>query len=163
MTTCRTGMRPRLRSGLMIALILGLVLGLAGPAQGATVADLGALVPSGLNAKDQVVGDVSDPNDPTAATHAALWSNGTLTPLPEPSGATQSDALAINASGRIVGDSNTHAEFWNGPSAPTQIGPIFDFGPGGDFSQANGVDAAGDVAGFTVQSSTPGRGRAHHR
>ena len=83
-------------------------------------------------------------------------------PLPEPPNATESDALGINQAGRIVGDAtvpssggaDVHAEFWDGVGAPTQVGPIASFGPGSDFGQANGVDAAGDVAGFTTAQST---------
>jgi hypothetical protein len=144
---------------LAVAPVVALGPGLAGPARAANVVDLGAFVPAGLNAKDQVVGNILDGSVPNALPRAGVWSNGFLSPLPEQSGATQSDALAINQAGRIVGDDtvptahngpDTHAVFWDLASAPTQVGPIASVGAGGDSSQANGVDTAGDVAGITV-------------
>ena len=154
----------RLGSGVsrVVTLVIVLALGIAGQARAATVVDRGVFVPAGLNAKDQVVGNIFDGNLPNAVPHAGLWSNGVLSPLPEQAGAIQSDAYAINQAGRIVGDDrvpaqggyDVHAVFWNGVGAPIQVGPIASFGPGSDFSQASGVDAAGDVVGFTVGPST---------
>ena len=128
----------------------------------AQVFDLGAsFIPDGLNAKDEVVGNIFDASVQNSVPHAGLWSNGVLTPLPEQPGAIQSDAYAINQAGRIVGGDTVpskkgndfHAIFWNGVGPPTQVGPIASFGPGSDGSQANGVDAAGDVVGETVGPS----------
>jgi uncharacterized membrane protein len=151
-------MRLRIGVGPLVTLGIVLVLGIAGPARAATVVDLGGIVPAGLNAKDQVVGDLDQQNS-NQLPHAALWSNGTLTPLPEQAGALGSNAYAINSSGRIAGDSTVavppnpygstqlHALFWDGAGAPSQIEPQASTG-GYDFSQADGVDTAGDVAGF---------------
>jgi uncharacterized membrane protein len=113
-------MRLRIGVGPVVTLIV-LAIGVTSQARAATVFDLGAFVPSGLNAKDQVVGDIYDANAQNAVPHAGLWSNGVLTPLPEQPGATQSAAFAIN-----------------------QAGPLASFGPSSDFSQASSVDAAGD-------------------
>ena len=157
-----TGRGIRLRMGVRSSVMMAIVLtfALAEQAGAATITDLGTLIPAAVNAR-QVVGNIFDSNLANPVPHAALWSNGVLTALPEQSGATQSDALAINQAGRIVGDdtvpaqtsSDTHAVFWNGLGAPTQIGPLASFGPGSDFSQATAVDAAGDVVGFTVGPS----------
>jgi hypothetical protein len=154
-------MRPRIGVGPLVTLVVVLTLGVTGLARAATVFDLGAFVPAGLNAKDQAVGDIYDANAQNAVPHAGLWSNGVLTPLPEQPGATQSAAFAINDAGRIAGDDrvpaqsgyDVHAVFWDGTGAPTQIGPLASFGPGSDFSQASSVDAAGDVVGYTVTQS----------
>ena len=143
---------------LFLALVMVLALGVTGQARAATVVDLGGIVPAGLNAKDQVVGDLDNASN-TSVTHAALWSSGSLTPLPEQAGASNSDAYAINATGRIVGDStvpsppspygsnDVHAVYWDGAGAPSQIDPQPSV-RNDDFSQADAVDAAGDVAGF---------------
>ena len=142
------------------AFVAGVVMAGAAPASGAVI-NLGAnFLPDGLNSKDQVVGDLVD-NIGNNPPHAYEWSAGHLTALPEQANATTSDAFAINANGRVVGDdtvpsahgSDVHAVYWD-PSGPaTQVGPISNFGPGGDFSVASGVDAAGDVAGATVGPS----------
>src|SRR5947208_2142928 len=84
---------------LFLALVMVLTLSVAGQSRAATVVDLGGIVPAGLNAKDQVVGDLNQQDDSNPYGHAALWSNGTLTPLPEQAGAGGSDAFAINDAG----------------------------------------------------------------
>ena len=145
-----------------VIVVVLLALALAGPARAAGVTNLGSFVPAGLNAADQVVGDIPDPSPDTSNGHAALWSDGVLTRLPEQPGATKSDAFAISAGGRIVGDNyvpvvptpygsnEVHALYWDGVTAPTQVEPL-DTVPGRDYSQALAVDAAGDVVGLADQ------------
>ena len=125
----------------------------AARARSATVTDLGEFVPNGLSNNNIVVGDILvEPNEMTSSTHAAVWSNGTLTPLPERAGTSESEAYAVNEAGRAVGleyvdGNNVHAVYWDGVAGlPTQIGPL---AGDADFSQAEDVDAAGDVAGST--------------
>jgi hypothetical protein len=64
-------------------------------ALGATVTDLGAFIPIGLNSHGVVVGDVVIEIDNggifTSFTHAAMWSDGTLTRLPERAGVSESE------------------------------------------------------------------------
>ncbi len=133
-----------------------LTLLVAASATGATVTDLGSFVPSGLNTKGVVVGDIVDQNDENFVPHAGIWTNGILTPLPERAGTSQSDALAVSETGRVVGleyvpgTGDVHAVYWDGVAAPTQIGPLI---PGTDFSQAADVDGAGNVVGSTQGGS----------
>ncbi|MCW5893475.1 MAG: hypothetical protein KIT14_23415 [bacterium] len=127
------------------------------PATAATVVDLGAFIPIGINAHGGVVGDVVGRDDDDAPGHAAMWANGTLTPLPERPGTQLSDALAIGDGGRIVGleyvdGNNVHAVYWDGATTPVQIGPP---STGFDFSQATDVDAAGNVVGGTSLDDGP--------
>ncbi len=144
-------------TSVIVVVLVGL--GLAGPARAAGVTNLGSFVPAGLNASDQVVGDIPDLSPDGGHQHAALWSDGILTPLPEQPGATKSDAFAISAGGRVVGDNyvpvvptsygsnEVHALFWDGVGAPTQVEPV-DPVSGFDYSQALDVDAAGDIVGL---------------
>lgn len=140
------------------ALLLALtLLILPSPATAATVVDLGYMVPSAVNVHGVVVGDTFDPIDDQEPGHAAMWSGGALTPLPETPGAELSDALAISDTGRIVGleyiDSNTvHAVYWDGLAGPVTISPLStDF----DFSQALDVDANGTVVGSVSLNDGP--------
>jgi hypothetical protein len=141
------------------ALAFSLVLFVAAPAQAGTVIDLGSFIPNGLNNRQQVVGDTMDPDeddDVDVPGHAAVWKAGVLARLPEPSGTTASDAYAINASGRVAGTVRTaqgfHAVYWDGPTdLAHQIGPLNDGHD--DFSQANGVDTAGEVVGLTQDAN----------
>ncbi len=141
--------------------MLALVLLLAGaaPARATTVINLGDFIPNALNGHRQIVGDSHDPNADQAPTHAELWSRGVLTRLAEPAGTDHSDAYAINASGRIAGDSvstttGSHAIYWDGATGvPHQIGPIKANGIV-DYSAATGVDDSGDVVGNTLDADT---------
>ena len=145
------------RRALAAALLLVATLARGGPAaaagSGATLIDLGAFFPDGVNAHGVVVGDVVDHVPLSIVPHAAVWANGTLTRLPESDGTTESEAFAVNDAGRVVGlefvdDSvGVHAVYWDGTAGPTQIARLF---PGSDFSSANAVDTAGDVVGFTT-------------
>lgn len=130
----------------------------AARARAVTVTDLGPLVPLGMNNNDQVVGDVL--NSSANTNHAELWSNGTLSLLPEPSGASGSDAYEINQAGRIVGDdvfpvtSEVDALYWDPGTTATRIPPV-QTGGATDFSQANSVDVAGDMVGRILSGSMP--------
>ena len=121
-------MRSYLRASLCALLVL---LGTAAQAQAITVVNLGDFIPNALNNHRQIVGDSVDPANDDAPSHAEMWTAGVLTRLREPANATVSDAYAINASGRIVGDAQVssplgdHAIYWDGPTdAPHQIGPL---------------------------------------
>jgi len=97
-----------------------------GLSQGAMVA---------LNGQEQIVSDTNN--------YAAVWQNGALTQL----SASYSGATALNDNGEIVGYGTgtngwTMAMAWqNGQQ--TVIGAL----PGGNYSRALGVNAAGDVVG----------------
>jgi len=99
------------------------------------------------------------PGDGSAPTHAELWSGGILSRLAEPAGTDHSDAYAINAYGRIAGDSvssttGSHAIYWDGATGtPRQIGPVKANGIV-DSSSATGVDDSGDVVGIPVDNDT---------
>ena len=88
--------------------------------------------------------------------HAVLWDHGTITDLGTPPGGCCSIAVAINARGQVVGQSQTpnatgsleiHAFLW-------ERGTITDLGtlPGGCCSTANAINNRGQVVGF---SQTP--------
>jgi probable HAF family extracellular repeat protein len=127
--------------------------------QNGTITDLGTPGQfSGANAindNGQVVGAAYN-----GSYHATLWQNGTATDLGTLSGtqAAQSFAVAINASGQVVGyssalgDTETHAFLW-------QNGTMSDLGTlGGTFSQAFGINTSGQVVGI---SSTAGDTENH--
>lgn len=162
-------LRPTLRGGApahrylatLLLLTAATALGIADPA-GAAVTDLGAgIVPFAVNSKRVVVGDSTDPANDEAPSHAVVWKAGTLTRLPEPAGTTNSDAVGINASGRIVGSvkvgGDVHAVYWDPPysAQPVQAGPIGTVTAGGDYSLGEGIDAAGDIVGRTVDATDP--------
>jgi hypothetical protein len=123
---------------------------LAARAIGATITDLGSFVPSDVSKQGVVVGNIIDLNDDNFLPHAGIWRNGTLTRLPERSGTTQSDAVAVSETGRVVGLEvappaiQVHAVYWDGIAAPTPLGPFI---AGDDFSDAADVDFAGNVVG----------------
>lgn len=125
-------------------------------ARAATVTSLGALVPSGVSKNGVVVGVVVDETDDSSTPHAAMWSNGTLSLLPERSGTAESDAQAVSETGRVVGleynNGEVHAVYWDGVTLPTQIGPL---AAGVDFSNASDVDFDGNVVGLTTLGTQP--------
>jgi probable HAF family extracellular repeat protein len=103
--------------------------------------------------------------DPTK-THATLWKNGTPIDLGTLGGA-KSNAFDLTEDGRVVGQAHipgtplvTHAFLWhddngNGVSDP---GEMKDLGtlPGGTFSTAQGINSAGQIAGYAAPSgNTP--------
>lgn len=85
-------------------------------------------------------------------TQSALWTAGTVTRL-NTLGGTTSEARAINASGQIVGVSDTafgdyRARLWDG-GAVNSLGTL----AGGSFSMANGINDSGQVVGASNTSS----------
>lgn len=131
-----------------------------------TMIDLGTLGgntsgANGINDSGAVVGEASTNyapkgQEPEGPPHAFLWTSSggmvDLGVLPGGSPSTEdSDALAINASGEVVGwaegTAHTPAAFlWNGT--------MYDLGTlGGQISQANAINTNGQVAGFAATSN----------
>jgi probable HAF family extracellular repeat protein len=114
---------------------------------GGTMTDLGTLpggsesIAYGINASGQIVGDSITAS--TGYWHAFLYSDGTMTDL-GPGGAN-----AINDSGQAVGGLGSDLLFafsyWNGIT--TDIG-VFFTGTYADASEAEGINASGQVMGF---------------
>lgn len=109
-------------------------------------------VPHEINNRDQVVGYL--------ANQAALWDNGTATPLPSLPGFAYSRANAINDQAQIVGHSDDasglyHALLWeNG-----QLRDLGSFNPTGGFgASAANINELGQIVG--TASSEPGFSRA---
>jgi probable HAF family extracellular repeat protein len=100
---------------------------------GTTTVDLGALAPLssgswssayGINGSGQVVGAWAPGENGTGTHHPWLYSNGTMTSLPEPSGLTSCVPAAINNSGEIVGycidgSGNDHGVVWQNGTVTT--------------------------------------------
>ncbi|MCW2995385.1 MAG: conserved repeat domain, partial [Conexibacter sp.] len=152
---------PRMRVPILAAVVC--LAGLAPPAHASQVINLGSFLPAGLNSKGLVVGDIvafDDDSDDSA--RAALWRNGTITPLPLPAGAGDSDALAVNENGKVAGlayvGGDVRALTWNAGTspigAPAHLGPLA--AGVGDYSQASAVDSAGEVVGSTTDGSPNG-------
>lgn len=135
--------------------LLVLAVAFAAPASAATIVDLGAsFVPIGINVNGVIVGDVVDPSDDEAPGHAAIWSNGVVTPLPETPGTVLSDAFAISDAGTVVGlefasFDFVYAAYWQGVLEPTRMPPASE---GFDFSQVLDIDRIGDMVGVRTLS-----------
>ena len=102
---------------------------------GTTMVDLGALAPlssgswssaDGINDSGQVVGAWAPGENGTGTHHPWLYSNGTMTSLPVPSGLTGPSCVpgAINNSGQIVGyctdaSGNYHGVVWQNGTVTT--------------------------------------------
>ena len=138
------------------------------------VTDLGTLGGTdslgwGLNASGQVTGYAATTDD--AATHPFLWkptmpngASGTMHDLGS-LGGTYGWGIGINDSGQVAGVSATadddaeHATLWTPTTPNGTSGTLHDLGTlGGTYSQANGVNASGQVAGF---SDTTGDADSH--
>jgi probable HAF family extracellular repeat protein len=133
-------------------LLLAVALGLARPGDATvtySIVDLGTLGGNAswgeaINASGQVTGIAEAPDD--SATHAFLWSGGTLTDLGN-FGGRDSAGLAINDSGQVTGYAQTpepafHPFLYSG-------GMLTDLGTfGGRFGQGNAINASGQVTGY---------------
>ena len=120
-------------------------------------ADPGTTRANGINNKDQIVGSysstVSSPYGPQSITHGFLLSHGVFTTLDEPNGSYTS-ANGINDKGQIVGtylDQNDNEQgFLLTGGKYTSL-----YGPGDSYlAYANGINAAGQVVGYSQSSST---------
>ncbi len=105
----------------------------------------------GINSSGEVVG--SSLTAGNAATHAYVYTQGTITDLGTLGGST-SEAFAINDNGQIVGYARTsggadHATEWNGAT-------IEDLGTAGAASgYAYGINNSGDIVGAVGDASNP--------
>jgi probable HAF family extracellular repeat protein len=103
---------------------------------------------SGINNTGQIVG--SSDTSGTYTGHAFLYRAGQLTDLGT-LGGPHSDAVAMNDAGQVVGSADT-TDFLHSPDAFLESdGPPQDLGtlPGGSFSFATGINAAGQVCGWS--------------
>ncbi len=129
---------------------------------GKKTVDLGALAPlssgswsgaTGINDSGQVVGSWAT-SVSSGDSHPWLYSNGTMTSLPEPSDLTGAacEANAINNNGQIVGgcrdaSGNDHAVLWQNGTV-TELGTL-----GGPRSFATAIDTNGQIVGWAATST----------
>jgi probable HAF family extracellular repeat protein len=125
-----------------------------GPNGAGAMQDLG--VPGtarGINDLGQVVGGQS-PSGVSGADRAFLWQNGTLTYLGGSAPGDNSDAMAINSSGEVVGLSRLtsvfldHATLWQ-DGTPIDLGVL-----GGEDSTAYAINDSGQIVGASWYSSS---------
>jgi probable HAF family extracellular repeat protein len=154
----------------------GVVAGLAGTATagvthaalwtGTTTVDLGALAPLssgswssafGINDSGQAVGSWA-PSQGTRGTgsHPWLYSNGTMTSLPVPSGLTapSCEAIAINNNGQVLGDCTTAsgtgpAVVWQNGTVTTTLGTL----GGLHVTYATAINNNGQIVGYGTTST----------
>ncbi|HET6507877.1 MAG TPA: hypothetical protein VFG42_13895 [Baekduia sp.] len=154
-----------LRRGARLAPVVPILLlaAMAGSAQAAQLYRVTDFVPNGINAKDQVVGEITDLSDDGDGTvdGAGEWQitttapSGALTRL-QGSG---TQVAAINASGRMAGmtqqeDANsvfvTHAVTWSSPTgAPQVISPLTHDPDVYDYSYSEDISDTGAIVGQT--------------
>ncbi len=120
-----------------------------------------------INERGQVVGISGDCDVAVgqfSARHIVLWEGDRVTQIPHLGGTNWHTATAINERGTVVGFSNppgdqngtlfiAHAFLWSARSGTRDLGTL----PGDQTSQANGINARGQVVGV---SSGPGGSRA---
>lgn len=117
---------------------------------------------SAINLQGQVVGS-AQPNDVRGYYHAFLYSNGTMQDLgtlagADPEGNTESVGTAVNSKGQVTGYS-----FLTGGAGPQHAflfsnGKMQDLGTlggtgGDDLSRGEGIDNAGEVAGWSFDAN----------
>jgi probable HAF family extracellular repeat protein len=112
-----------------------------------------------INNDGNVVGS-SNPTPNPSTYHAFYW-NGGFTDLGTLGGTPNSYGRDVNIGEQIVGFSEYsggpaglhHATYWSSPSAGA-ISDIHPVGMGGNDSRANGINDAGDIAGYSTTSSS---------
>lgn len=120
----------------------------------------GTVTPEDINNNGEIAGRYGVSSDQSFGVY---WdANGTATLLPGLPGGLPNFVLAhaINSSGQVVGRAQQslpnplgHAVLWNTTSFQTDLG----FLPGGNFSEAFGINNAGDVVGIATNSATTQR------
>ncbi len=147
-----------LRAATAIAVLWALAAAPAAVAATATVVGLGGLVPSSVNARGVVVGDVLVGD----VGHPARWADGRLVRLAERPGAELGDALAVGDGGIVVGldklpnpHRGVHALHWDGSTGPFEIVPLVPQDEE-DFSIARDVDATGRIVGSLYNAGGTG-------
>ncbi len=122
---------------------------------GKSMLDLGTWTPSGIDNVGQIAGTCG----PNPGNHACLYSNGTLSQLPDPStfAAVNCGGNAINANGQIVGtcddtSSYEHAVLWQNGTA-TDLGTF-----GGPQATAAAINNLGQVVGWAQTSTDANHG-----
>lgn len=91
---------------------------------------------------------------------AATWKDNTLSLLPNPDPTRDTFATAIASNGLVAGQSNVrgtleaHAVLWSGDS----VIDLGNFGGKLPFARASGVNAAGDVVGYSIGPVADGNG-----
>ena len=130
---------------------------------GTTMVDLGALAPlssgswsdaSGINDSGQVVGSwASSQSTSGTGSHPWVYSNGTMTSLPEPSGFTSCAADAINNNSQIIGScrdasGTEHAVLWQNGTV-TVLGTL----GGLQVTMVTAINNLGQIAGWGTTSA----------
>jgi probable HAF family extracellular repeat protein len=96
-------------------------------------------------------GNGEDTGNPNRTTAFVMSHDGTVTTLPPIPGGTAAKAAAVNASGLVVGQSQTTTSISVQHAAEWRDGVVRDLGvlPGGHFSAAVKVNAGGTAVGFS--------------
>ena len=120
--------------------------------------NIGGLTPSpqfveagGLSDLGQLVGSTISPTSGNFC--AYIWSQGHMTELPSPTGATAAFGIQVNLLGQVVGEvydanSNAHAALWSRGTLTLLPGI-----PGENISQPVGINIGGEIVGFSEDAS----------